>query len=319
MIDLRLVNHKKITMITLPTSHSSLFSRKRHPSQPRFAPYFFLIPNMLIFGVFVLFPALYNFGLSFFTGNSISEARFVGLENYEKLLTSEDLFWRAVQNTFTFVSVEVIATVLLALGIAVLLNRKVRFRAFFRSAFFYPVLLSPVVVALIWKWVLQHQYGVLNAGLAAFGMNKIPWLLNSQWAMTWTIAITLWASIGFYALILLAGLQAIPGVLYEAAAIDGANETEQFFNITLPMLSPTLLVVVILSLIRAFQSFDLIYVLTNGGPGTSTLMLVQYIFRTMFEFKQFGLAAAASFLLAMVLLILTGAQLYLGRRLNDST
>ncbi len=296
----------------------ALLARK-HPSKPRYAPYWFLLPNMLIFGIFVLFPALYNFGLSLYSGASMSNAQYVGLKNYETLFVREDLFWRAVQNTLSFVSSDVIATVLLSLAIAMLLNRKLKLRAFFRSAFFYPVLLSPVVVALIWKWVLQGQFGVLNTTIAAFGMAKVPFLLNSGWAMFWAVAITIWSSVGFYALILLAGLQAIPPVLYEASAIDGANSREQFFNITLPMLAPTLLVVVILSLIRAFQSFDLIYVLTNGGPGTATLMLVQYIYRTAFEFRQFGLAAAASFLLAVVLLILTGAQLYLGRRLNDAT
>jgi alpha-1,4-digalacturonate transport system permease protein len=292
--------------------------RRQRRLQPRFAPYLFLLPNLLIFGIFILFPAFYNFGLSLFTGTSLTAENFAQAKNYETLF-KDDLFWRSVQNTFYFVSVEVVATVILSLAIAMLLNRRLKFRAFFRSAFFYPVLLSPVVIALIWKWVLQHQNGVLNAALSSFGMGKVPWLLNSQWAMFWAIAITIWSSVGFYALILLAGLQAIPSVLYEASAIDGANSREQFFNITLPMLSPTLLVVVILTLIRAFQSFDLIYVLTNGGPGTSTLMLVQYIYRTAFEFRQYGVAAAASFLLAMVLLILTGAQLFLGRRINDAT
>jgi alpha-1,4-digalacturonate transport system permease protein len=292
---------------------------KQRSLQPRLAPYLFLLPNLLIFGIFILFPAIYNFALSLFNSTTLNAETFTGLSNYETLFVKEDLFWRSVLNTFYFVSAEVVATVLLSLGIALLLNRRLRLRAFFRSAFFYPVLLSPVVIALIWKWVLQHQYGVLNAALAGFGLGKIPWLLNSQWAMFWAIAITIWSSVGFYALILLAGLQSIPSVLYEASAIDGANNRAQFFNITLPMLSPTLLVVVILTLIRAFQSFDLIYVLTNGGPGTSTLMLVQYIFRTAFEFRQYGVAAAASFLLAMVLLILTGAQLFLGRRINDAT
>ncbi len=294
--------------------------RRRHPLRPRLAPYLFLAPNLIIFGVFVLFPALYNFYLSLFRGSSVfSTLEFAGLQNYDQLLHQEDLFWRAVRNTLVFVSGDVVATVLLSLAIALLLNRRLHFRAFFRSAFFYPVLLSPVVVALIWKWILQYQYGVLNSMLAQFGLQKVPWLLNANWAMGWTIAINLWSSVGFYALILIAGLQSIPSVLYEASAIDGASPREQFWNITLPMLMPTMLVVIILSVIRAFQSFDLIYVLTNGGPGTSTLLLVQYIFRNAFEFNKFGLAAAASLLLAIVLLILTGAQLFLGRRVNDAT
>jgi len=289
--------------------------------RPRFAPYLFLAPNVIIFALFVLFPVLYNIYLSLFNSadNTLENARYVGLQNYDQLLHHEDLFARAVSNTLIFVVGDVSMTILLSVGIALLLNRRLRFQAFFRSAFFYPVLLSPVVVALIWKWLLQTQYGALNAVLVAIGLHRVPWLLNSGWAMFWTIAITLWSSIGFYALILLAGLQAIPSVLYEAAAIDGAGNRTQFFRVTLPLLMPTLLVVFMLSVIRAFQSFDLIYVLTGGGPGTATLLLVQYIFHNAFDNMQFGLAAAASFLLAIVLLILTGAQLYLGRRYNETS
>ena len=292
---------------------------KRSTLRPRLAPYLFLAPNLIIFGVFVLFPALYNFALSLYSGSQLSDLKYVGLQNFDQLFNHEDLFWRAASNTLIFVVGDVVTTVLLSLGIALLLNRKVKLRAFFRSAFFYPVLLSPVVVALIWRWILQSQYGVLNAALAEFGMHKIPWLLNSNWAMFWTIAINIWASVGFYALMLMAGLQSIPSVLYEAASIDGASTGKQFWNITLPMLMPTMLVVFMLSIIRAFQSFDLIYVMTGGGPGTSTLLLVQYIFRAAFDSHEFGLAAAASLVLAVVLLILTGAQLYLGRRFNDAT
>jgi alpha-1,4-digalacturonate transport system permease protein len=292
---------------------------KHSTLRPRLAPYLFLAPNLIIFGIFVLFPALYNFALSLYSGSSLSDLKYVGLQNFDQLFNHEDLFWRAAGNTLTFVVGDVVTTVLLSLGIALLLNRKVKFRAFFRSAFFYPVLLSPVVVALIWRWILQSQYGVLNAALAEFGLHKIPWLLNSNWAMFWTIAINIWASVGFYALMLMAGLQSIPSVLYEAASIDGASSVEQFWNITLPMLMPTMLVVFMLSIIRAFQSFDLIYVMTGGGPGTATLLLVQYIFRAAFDSHEFGLAAAASLVLAVILLILTGAQLYLGRRFNDAT
>jgi len=292
---------------------------KRSTLRPRLAPYLFLAPNLVIFGIFVLFPALYNFALSVYSGSQLSDLKFVGLQNFDQLFNHEDLFWRAAGNTLVFVIGDVVMTVLLSLGIALLLNRKVKLRAFFRSAFFYPVLLSPVVVALIWKWILQSQYGVLNAALAQFGLHKIPWLLNSNWAMFWTIAINIWASVGFYALMLMAGLQSIPSVLYEAASIDGASAAKQFWNITLPMLMPTMLVVFMLSIIRAFQSFDLIYVMTGGGPGTATLLLVQYIFRAAFDSHEFGLAAAASLVLAVVLLILTGGQLYLGRRFNDAT
>jgi alpha-1,4-digalacturonate transport system permease protein len=207
----------------------------------------------------------------------------------------------------------------MALIIALALNREIRMRGFFRSAFFYPVLLSPVVVALIWKWILQERGGLLNSVLQMIGLKPILFLLDAGWMMFWVIFVSIWAQVGFYALILLAGLQGIPPSLYEAAKIDGAHERQSFFNITLPLLRPTLLVVLVLSLIRGAQSFDHIFVLTGGGPGTATVLLVQYIYRTAFEPpNNWGLGAAASLVLAAVLAVLTLGQLYLNRRQTEA-
>ncbi len=287
--------------------------------------YIFVLPNLLIFGIFILLPMLLNFYFSFTTGDSIllENREFVGTANLQKLLTcenyldiqscSEDLFWRGVSNTATFVIGQVTLMVLFSLITALALNRKVVGRAFFRGIFFYPVLLSPVVVALIWKWILQHQYGLLNAVLVGIGLEKIPFLLQANWARFWVIIVSSWAQMGFYTLILLAGLQSIPAELYEAAAIDGAGGWKSFVYVTMPLLTPTMVVVLVLSLIRAVQVFDQVFVLTNGGPGTATLYIVQYIFRTGFEHRQYGMAAAASLVLAIVLMFLTVGQLYLGR------
>lgn len=287
--------------------------------------YFFVLPNLLIFGVFVLLPMLLNFYYGFTSGNSIlpENRTWVGTTNLEKLLTCEnylypnscreDLFWRGLHNTISFVIGQVGLMVVLALISALALNRPVRGRSFFRSVFFYPVLLSPVVVALIWKWILHHQYGVLNAILVGIGLPKVEFLLNPLWARLWVILVTTWANMGFYTLILLAGLQAIPTSLYEAASIDGANRWQSFWGITLPLLMPSMVVVLVLAVIRAVQVFDLVFVLTGGGPGTATLYVVQYIYRTGFEHRQFGMAAAASLVLATILLVLTIGQLRLGR------
>lgn len=287
--------------------------------------YFFVLPNLLIFGLFILLPMLLNFYYGFTSGNSIllENRTWVGTENLEKLLTCadylnpttcrEDLFWRGLFNTVTFVVGQVGSMVGLALITALALNRKVRGRGFFRSMVFYPVLLSPVVVALIWKWILHSDYGLLNALLVGLGFKKIPFLLNVAWARLWVIAISVWAQMGFYTLILLAGLQSIPASLYEAAALDGANDWNRFRYVTFPLLMPTMTVVLVLSVIRAVQVFDQVFVLTSGGPGTATLYIVQYIYRTAFEHRQYGLAAAASLVLAIILMILTVIQLRLGR------
>lgn len=288
--------------------------------------YFFVLPNVLIFGVFILLPMLLNFYYGFTTGNSIllENRPVVGTANFQKLLycqnyfdvnsCTEDLFWRGVENTTVFVVGQVVGMVLLSLVTALALNREIRGRGFFRAIFFYPVLLSPVVVALIWKWILQYQYGLLNAFLVSLGFDKIPFLLDARWAQLWVIGISIWAQMGFFTLILLAGLQAIPKEMYEAASMDGANKWLSFRNVTLPLLMPTMTVVLILALIRAVQVFDQVFVLTNGGPGTATLYIVQYIYRTGFEFRDYGMAAAASLVLAIVLLVLTLGQLVFSRR-----
>jgi len=184
--------------------------------------YVFVLPNLLIFGIFILLPMLLNFYFSFTSGNSIllENRVFVGTDNLEKLLActdytniqtcSEDLFWRGLGNTAAFVGIQVSLMVFFALLTAVALNRNIAGRSFFRSIFFYPVLLSPVVIGLIWKWILHHDYGILNAFLVGLGMAKTPFLLEASWARFWVILVSVWAQMGFYMLILLAGLQSIP-------------------------------------------------------------------------------------------------------------
>ncbi|MGD1992472.1 MAG: sugar ABC transporter permease [Anaerolineae bacterium] len=287
-------------------------------------PYIFVLPNLLIFGIFILFPMTLNFVYAFTGGTEFfpGQRPWVGTSNFETLLTCEnfltpntcreDLFWRAVYNTAGYVVAQVSLMVVISLVTAIVLNRNIKARGFFRSVFFYPVLLSPIVVALIWKWILQEN-GLLNGIITSLGYDKLPFLVNATWARIWVVLISVWASMGFYTLILLAGLQSIPAELYEAAQIDGANPWQSFRNITLPLLMPTMLVVLVLSLIRAVQIFDVVFAFTGGGPGTATLYLVQYIYSNGFSSpsRQYGLAAAASLLMAGVLIILTLAQLLL--------
>lgn len=288
--------------------------------------YVFVLPNLLIFGIFILLPMLLNFGYAFTGGSELylNNRPYLGTDNVQQLFECEDLlnyttcrednFIRALGNTFWFVISQVSLMVFFALVTALALNRNISGRGFFRSVFFYPVLLSPIVVALIWSWILREN-GILNAFLATFGIGKIQFLSNMDWSRFWVVVISVWSQMGFYTLILLAGLQAIPHDLYEAAQIDGANEWQKFARVTLPLLMPTMLVVLVLSLIRSVQVFDVVYAFTNGGPGTATLFIVQYIYNNGFVGnRRLGIAAAASLVMAGVLIVFTVAQLILRSR-----
>jgi len=289
-------------------------------------PYVFVLPNLLVFGIFILFPMLLNFVYAFTGGSEfyLDNRPWVGTANFEQLLScenfldpntcSQDRFWRSIYGTMGYVVGQVGFMVVISIITALTLNRRIRARGFFRSVFFYPVLLSPIVVALIWKWILQEN-GLLNGIIVSFGYEKLPFLVDAQWARFWVVGISVWAFMGFYTLILLAGLQSIPSDLYEAASIDGANEWNAFWSITLPLLMPTLIVVLVLSLIRAVQVFDIVFAFTGGGPGTATLYLVQYIYENGFSSpnRLYGLAAGASLLMAGTLVVLTFIQLRLRR------
>jgi alpha-1,4-digalacturonate transport system permease protein len=290
-------------------------------------PYVFLAPNFLFFGLFVFAPIVINVVFSVTGGTALfpSQRPFVAAGQYAYLFDCEsfldpnscreDHFWRGVANTGKFVVFQVTAMVLLSLLTAVILNMKIRARGFFRAVYFFPVLLSPVVVALIWKWILQRD-GLLNAAITGLGGQKILFFVDPGWAMFWAVFVSVWAHMGLYTLILLAGLQAIPADLYEAAQMDATPRWRIFWRITLPLLWPNMIVVIVLSLIRGVQTFDEVYVLTGGGPGTATLMVVQYIYETAFsnQVQNFGLAAAASVVLGLVLFALTLLQLAVTRR-----
>ncbi len=286
----------------------------------------FVGPNLLVIGLFTFLPIFINFIYAATGGvNLMPFSRpFTGSENFGILFECrnyfdiqscrKDIFWRAIYNTIKFSLIQVVLMVVLSLMTALVLNRKIIGRGFWRGVFFYPVLLSPVVVALIWKWLLQNQ-GVFNAGLVAVGSTPVEWLTDASWAFFWTIFVSIWAHMGFYTLILLAGLQAIPKDMYEAAEMDAASPWRTLRRITLPLLMPNLIVVLVLAMIRAVQIFDEVFVLTGGGPGSATTFIVQFIYQTGFaeQIHLYGLAAAASLVLAVGLMLLTFLQLRLTR------
>ncbi len=293
-------------------------------------PWVFLTPNLLAVLLFALLPVLINVFYSFTGSDRLypQDRSFVGFDNYATLLDcgnyldpatcSRDLFWRALHNSMIFVPVQVTTMILVALITALCLNRDIRGRGFFRAVFFFPVMLSPVVVALTWQWLLQRN-GAINAILDFFSLPTFNWMVFPQSAFPWAVFVTIWAHMGFYTIILLAGLQSIPRDVYEAAKMDSASPWRAFTRITLPMLRPVLLVVFVLCVIRSVQTFDELYVLTGGGPGSATMLMVQYIYEIGFaaQPRNFGLAAAASLLLGIVLLIFTALQLGLSRNSRD--
>lgn len=293
----------------------------------KWLPWVFLLPNLILFGVFAFLPIILNFAYAF-TGTDniiLSDRTYVGADNFTTLMTcdnyldpgscTKDFFWRSVHNTMLFIVLQVGFMVGFSLLTALILNRNIRARGFFRSVFFFPVLLSPVVVALIWKWILQRN-GLMNAALDGLGLEPVLWMLDSTWAFTWSIFLSVWAHMGFYTLILLAGLQAIPRDVYEAALMDAATPFRTFHRITLPLLMPTMLVVMVLALIKGVQTFDEVYAFTGGGPGTATTLIIQYIYETGFAGapRLFGMASAASIMLAVLLVVLTAVQLAVTRR-----
>lgn len=290
-------------------------------------PWVFLMPNLILFGLFAFLPIILNFAYAFTATDNIilSDRTYVGTDNFTTLIACDnyldpnsckkDFFWRSVHNTMLFIVLQVGFMIGFSLLTALILNRGIRARGFFRSVFFFPVLLSPVVVALIWKWILQRN-GLMNAALDGMGLEPVLWMLDSTWAFTWSIFLSVWAHMGFYTLILLAGLQAIPRDVYEAALMDAATPYRTFRRITLPLLMPTMLVVMVLALIKGVQTFDEVYAFTGGGPGSATTLIIQYIYETGFAGapRLFGMASAASIMLALLLVVLTAVQLFVTRR-----
>lgn len=275
----------------------------------------FILPCMLGLIVFTYLPIAASLGLSFSYWNLLGEPQWVGLENYQQVL-SDPLFWKTFTNTWIFVAFTALAEVSLGLYLAVLLNRLVRGQALFRTLYFLPFITPMVSVALVWGWLYDPQYGVLNFLLQQLHLIQEPiaWLFDPKTAMGSVILQRVWKNVGYNVVIFLAGLQAIPESVYESAHLDGATPWQTFWRITLPMVTPTLFFVATMTLINAFQVFDSIYLLTQGGPEHSTEVLVYWMFKNAFEFYKIGPASAIAYLLFVVILILTIVQWQLRKR-----
>ena len=265
-------------------------------------------PYILYFLLISAFPIVFSFILIFMRWNMLSPMKFVGLQNFITLF-QDPLFWKALANTVIFLAIHIPLQIVLALVISALLNNPVLVgKAFFRGAFFLPVVISGVVVTILWKQLYSTETGLLNNMLLSLGLGKVPWLTSTKVAMPAIALMATWKNLGLYVVILLAGLQNIPRNLYEAASIDGANKISQFFHITLPMVNPTLITVIVLSTIGGFSLFIEPYIMTGGGPLNSTLSVNLYIYQQAFSFYKMGYAATLGLTMAGVIFIVVALQ-----------
>lgn len=279
------------------------------------AGYFFIFPTLLSFLVFFLVPTISGLGMSFYEWDFFSAPEFVGLENFEELV-SDKLFIRTLRNTAIFALSATALNVGLGMFIAIGINSIGWrwLRALLRTAYFIPFVISTVVVALLFGFLLQESVGVVNFFLRRLGIDSVPWLTSSAWAFRSIVLIDVWKHVGFFTLIFLAGLQGIPRELYEAALVDGAGRRVRLTRITIPLLTPSLFFSLIIALIGAFQVFESMFVLTNGGPGDATRTVVMYLYREAFGSFNMGYAASMAVVLFFIILALTVAQVRLGDR-----
>ncbi|WP_285240540.1 sugar ABC transporter permease [Pseudarthrobacter sp. MEB009] len=274
----------------------------------------FILPNFLGFLAFTLIPVIAAFALSFMEWTSFTAPRWVGLENFQRMLQS-DTFWVALRNTVVYALGHVPLTMALALGLAMLLNRKLKGIGFFRVAIFFPYITSLVAVAVVWNMLFSPDNGPINQFLNAIGIAEAPgWTSSSDWAMPAVIITSVWRDMGYYMILYLAGLQAVPTELYEAAEVDGASGWQRFWNVTIPSLRPTTFFVVVMLTVSSFKVFDLIVVMTNGGPGRATTVLSQLIYQEGIGEGKFGYSSAISLVLFLIVLSITVLQFKLQQR-----
>jgi multiple sugar transport system permease protein len=277
--------------------------------------YLFVLPTLIGFLSFVFGPMVAAVILSFFSWDLFTPPKFVGLGNYRALLGDEHLL-SVYKNTLILVGGVVSLEIVGGLIVAVLIEQRIlsSLKYFLRTTYFFPYVISATAVALVWHLLLNPDLGVVNYYLSKIGIDRINWLFSTQWARFSIILLETWKNIGFYIVVFLAGLQNIPRQLYEAAEVDGANRVQQFFYLTLPLLSPTTFFLIVVGLINAFQIFDMPYVLTRGGPGGATRTVVMYIYETGFRFFNMGYAATVSLSLFVFIAVLTFIQFRMSGR-----
>ena len=273
----------------------------KRSQKKKWLPYLLVSPYLIFVTVFVVFPVLFCLFLTFNKWNIISPMKFIGIDNYTRLF-HDRLFWKAIGNTMKFLLLHIPLQLLVSLFLAYLLNQKLRAAAFFRASFFMPVIVSGVVVTILWQQLLGFDSGLINRLLMSMGIKKTGWLVDPDVAIYSIAIMATWKNVGLYVILFLVGLQTVPTQYYEAAKMEGATRWQQFYHITLPMINPTIFMVVILSTIGGFSLFIEPYIMTGGGPLNTTLSAVLYIYKQAFQYYNMGYSATLGFFYAVMIM-----------------
>lgn len=279
----------------------------KHTSTLRKPGFLLSIPYIVHLTIFFVYPVAFSLIIVFHRWDVVTPMEFVGIKNFIRIF-SDEVFLQSILNTGIFLVLHIPLQIIIALFFAVQLNEKIRLRGLFRTLYFLPVVVSGVVVTILFQQLFSYDTGILNLFLNKIGIPRIPWLVSEYWAMPSIALMATWKNVGLYVILFLSGLQSIPKELYEAADLDGANSIQKFFKITLPMLNPTVVTVVVLSIIGGFSLFIEPYVLTGGGPMNSTLSAMLYIYNQAFSFGHMGYAATMGLFFAAIIFTVVSMQ-----------
>lgn len=271
--------------------------------------YSFIMPNLIGFFVFTFIPIVFSLFLSFCEWDSGNPIKFVGIKNFIYMFTKDNSFRISLMNTVYYTVVTVPVTLALSLFLAILMNKPLKGRVFFRSVLFFPYVASLVAIAVVWMALFNPDRGPVNNVLMAIGISNPPrWAASTTWAMPTIIGLTVWKGMGYYMIVYLAALQGVSRDLYEAASLDGANKWQQFINITWPCVTPTTFYILVLLMVSTFKSYDIMYITTQGGPGEATKVLAYHIYNQAFVSAKFGYASAVAMILLAIIVLVTLVQ-----------
>ena len=278
----------------------------------KLSPYLWVLPALTVYGIFKLYPLVSGVQMSLLRWDGIEDPRFIGLRNFEKIF-SDPMTGTVLLNNVHYAVGTVVGKIVLSLFLAILLHQALKGRTFYRTSLFMPVVMSFVVVGVLWSWLFNPQFGLINSFLRGLGLEFLvqDWLGDAAVALNSLILVDIWKWYGFHMVIFLAGLQSIPDELYEAARIDGASVWQQFRHVTLPMLQPVMIVNVTISVMGAFNVFDIPFIMTAGGPANATNVMALHIYIRGFKFYRFGFSAALSYVLLVIVTLVAAIQLKL--------
>ena len=278
----------------------------------KLAPYLWILPALTVYAIFKLYPLVSGLQMSLLRWDGIEDPRYIGLRNFEKIL-SDPMTGTVLLNNVQYAVGTVVGKIVLSLFLAILLHQALKGRTFYRTSLFMPVVMSFVVVGVLWSWLFNPQFGLINSFLRGLGLDFLvqDWLGDAAVALNSLILVDIWKWYGFHMVIFLAGLQSIPDELYEAARIDGASVWQQFLHVTLPMLQPVMIVNVTISVMGAFNVFDIPFIMTAGGPANATNVMALHIYIRGFKFYRFGFSAALSYVLLVIVTLVAAIQLKL--------